>query len=597
MNVSEYIVNFLADIGVKHVFEISGGAAAHMIDAFHDRTDIKYVCAQHEQAAAMMADAYSRLGGNIGVVITTSGPGATNLITGICSSYFDSIPVLYLTGQVTRKAYKGDKKVRQLGFQETDIVEIVKPITKYAAMVMNPLKIKYYLKKAVAIAMHGRKGPVLLDLPEDVTWSEIPDEAELEDWTEPLSMQMVTKDEIYECVKLIEQASRPLIISGGGVRNGGATEQLLRFAELTNIPVALSFAGIDTFPHDNSLYAGVVGATGNRTANFAVANSDLLLVLGARMCLRQVGTSPQLFAREAKKIVVDIDPNELNQVIKADIPISCDVKDFLISINEEIKKVRSNGSYAGVNYSWNQKINGWKERYPFCYLHKEESAKKVNPYLFFKILSEEMANDDVLIFDTGQNLVIGVQTLNVRGEQRVFSSWANTPMGYALPAAIGAAFQRGGKHVLCVMGDGGAQLNIQELQTIVYYNLPVKIFVLNNDCYGMVRQFQDLFFNKRYEGSVRDKGYSHPDFRKVARAYGIKGTLISSNKYLRGKIREVLDCKHAILCQVSLPENMNALPRLARGHPIEDQAPYLPREEWIQNMIVKPYSGWETMKE
>jgi acetolactate synthase-1/2/3 large subunit len=598
MNVSEYIVNFLAEIGVKHVFEITGGAAAHMIDAFHDRTDIKYVCAQHEQAAAMMADAYSRLGGNIGVVMTTSGPGATNLITGICCSYFDSIPVLYLTGQVGRKAYKGDRKVRQLGFQETDIISIVKPITKYAAMVTNPATIKYLLKKAVAIAREGRKGPVLLDIPEDITWLDMPDDVELKDWQESFDLKTPTNSEINECLALIQKASRPLIISGGGVRHAGATEELLRFAELTNIPVAQSYAGIDTFPHNHPLYAGIVGAYGNRTANFAVANCDLLLALGTRMCLRQVGSNPELFAREAKKIVVDIDPNELNQIIKADIPLSCDVKQLLISLNQAVERLRgSSTAYAATNHFWNQKIREWKERYPFCYLHTEPSGKKVNPYLFFKVLSEEMADDDVLVLDTGQNLAIAAQTLNVRKGQRVFSSWANTPMGYALPAAAGAAFQRGKKHVLCAMGDGGIQLNIQELQTIVYYNLPVKIFVLNNDCYGMVRQFQDLYFEKRHEASVKNKGYSHPDFRKVANAYGIKATIISNNESLHAKIREVLDFRNAILCEVPLPEDMAALPRLERGHPIEDQAPYLPRDEWRQNMIVKPYEGWEKVKE
>jgi len=581
MKLSDYVISHLASLGIKHVFLLTGGAATHLVDSFRNVEGIDYICVQHEQAAAMAADAYSRLGGFIGVAITTSGPGATNLLTGTGCSWFDSIPCLYLTGQVNTYEYKDDSKVRQVGFQETDIVSIIKPISKFAHMVTDPKTIRYYLEKAIYVAKSGRPGPVLLDLPMDVQRAEI-EPSELEGFEPEIARGddgLISK--IKDCAELIEHSIRPIIIAGGGVRNAGATEELEELAELAGIPVAATFCGIDSFPHDHPLYVGFMGVYGNRYANFAVANCDLLIGVGSRFDTRQTGTQPKSFAREARKIVVDIDPEELNKRVTADIAICCDAKDFLVLLKNELS-----GRETSDISAWLDKIAEYKAKYPICRPEYYDQPDKVNPYVFMKTLSEEAADDEVIIVDAGQNLMWGIQTLEPRGTQRVFSAGGMSPMGYSLPAAIGAAVCRG-KRAVCTIGDGGMQVNIQELQTIFHYQVPVKIFVMNNHSYGIIKQFQDLYFGSRYEATGR--GYSCPNFVKVAEAYGIKAIAINNHAELQKKIRQVLDYEGPILCDVELKNDTLIIPKLEVNKPIEDQTPYLDREEFLSNMIIKPF--------
>lgn len=586
MKLSDYVINFLASIGVRHVFLITGGAVIHLVDSFRNNKNIDYICVQHEQAAAMAADAYTRVGNSIGVAMATSGPGATNLITGIGCSWFDSIPCLYITGQVNTYESVGKKKVRQVGFQETDIVSISKPLTKFSYKIDDPKKIRYYLEKAVYIATSGRPGPVLLDIPLDVQRAEInPDE--LEGYKkEEISDQQITdvKEKVKECVKLIQESKRPVILAGGGIRNAKATKELKKIAEISGIPVVVTFNGLDSFSHDNELYAGFIGVYGQRDANFTIANSDLLIGIGTRLDSRQTGTKPETFARKAKKIIVDIDPEELNQRVKADIAISCEAKLFLELLIKEGKLIKK--KRVG---EWKKKIKEWRTKYPICKKEYYDLKEKVNPYVFMKTLSEELAKDDIVIVDTGANLMWGIQTLEPKDNQRVFSAGGMSPMGYSFPAAIGASVCFNKKPVICTIGDGGMQINIQELQTVKYYDLPIKVFIINNKSYGIIKQYQELYLDSRYEASDYKKGYSCPDFVKIAEAYGIKTETIKNHSELREKIRKVLDASKAVVCDVEIHPDSRIIPKLEVNNPIEDQKPYLDREEFKKNMIIEPF--------
>ncbi len=587
MKLSDYIIDFLVSIGVKHVFLITGGAASHLVDSFHNRKDIRYICVQHEQAAAMAADAYSRLGDSIGVVITTSGPGATNLLTGTGCSWFDSIPCLYLTGQVNTYEYKGGANVRQVGFQETDIVNVIKPLTKFAHLVNEPHKIRYFLEKAVYIAKSGRPGPVLLDLPMDIQRASI-DPAVLKRFSAKEIDLNIDSDEalrkkIDKCLSLIKSSRRPVIVAGGGIRNARATSELKTFAGSLGFPVVATLCGLDSFDHRNPLYAGFLGVYGQRGANFTVANSDLLIGIGTRFDSRQTGTGPHTFARAAKKIVVDIDREEFNRRVIANIAIASDAKRFLSAINKKIKNLEK----PDVN-NWLRTVGKWKNKYSIHHQGFSRKSRKINPYVFLRKLSEELSDDSIVTLDTGANLIWSAQTLEIKAGQRVFTAGGMSPMGYALPAAIGASVYAPKKPVICIVGDGGMQLNLQELQTISYYKLPVKIFIFNNHSYGMVRQFQDMYFDSRHEATDIGGGYSCPDFIKIGKAFGLNTSSIKGRN-LRDKIKWVLKCKKAVLCNVDIDEEEQIIPKLEVNKPIEDQTPYLTREEFLANMVIEPY--------
>ena len=581
MKVSDYVINYLKDIGVEHVFVLTGGACTHLIDSFRKIDGIDYVCVQHEQAGAMMADAYSRMGG-LGVVITTSGPGATNLLTGTGCSWFDSIPVLYLTGQVNTYEYKGESPVRQVGFQETDIVSIITPLSKYAKMVMDPYEMKYELQKAIHIATTGRPGPVLLDIPLDVQRADIDIDMAINFGAEGHPELDISSSITDACWKLIGESKRPLILAGGGVRNARATEELRLFAEATGIPVVSTFCGIDAFPHRHPLWAGFIGVYGHRSSNFIIANCDLLIGIGSRFDSRQTGTRPRSFAREAKKIVVDIDNNEINKRVIADIGINSDAAFFLnkmmISMDESLV---NKGNYS----DWYSYIRSTREKYPVFDKGYYES-ESLNPYVFMRSLSDLASQDQVFVLDAGANLIFGIQTISVVGGRRLFSAGGMSPMGYSFPAAIGAAVKTG-RDVVCTIGDGGMQINIQELQTIRNYNIPVKIFVLNNMGYGMIKQFQDLYFDSRYEATGR--GYSCPDFKRVAEAYYVPAEQVWRVDQLRETILRALTTKGPYLVEVLIDIDSRISPKLEVDHPIEDSTPYLNRDEFESNMIIAPW--------
>ncbi len=557
MKLSDYMAEFFADYGIEYNYIFTGGAIAHLIDScwkLHNQNPkvLKPICVLHEQAGSMAIDAYTRITDKPGLMMATSGPGATNLLTGIGCSYYDSIPGIYITGQVRTWENKGASKQRQLGFQETDIVSMAKPITKYAVLVEDPRDIKYQLQKAIWMATEGRPGPVLIDLPMDVQWAEIePDQ--LRAFVPPTKKpaKTIELNNVKQVADWMRTAAKPTILCGGGIRNAGAVSELKALAELCNIPVLVSFGGNDAFPHDNPLYAGLIGTMGNKAANETLNDSDLLLVLGSRLSWRQVRSKPEQFASKAKIVHVDIDREELNQRVSASLAFDWDVKEFINLLMQELKskELPDHSHWAKASYQHHQKS-------PFCKPEYYEQEDRVQPYVFMKTLSEMMADDDVLVIDAGQNVMWGMQATEPRAEQRLITAWGHSPMGYSLPAAMGvAAHLKGTPQTLCTIGDGGFQVNVQELQTIKYYNLPVKIFIMNNYCYGAIKDFQDGNLDSRYYATCPEYGYEAPDFLAISDAYKIESCRIASHADLKEKLSYVLQHEGPIICDVNLGED------------------------------------------
>lgn len=563
VRVSDFILNVLVERGVDTVFGITGGFIAPLFEAFHDRKDIRYICTQHEQAAAMAADAYARLKG-FGCAIATSGPGGTNMLTGIACSWFDSIPVLYITGQVP--TYEARKTaVRQRGFQETDIVSIVKPVTKYASQVSNPRNVIYELDRAIWEARSGRPGPVLLDFPMDVLRAEMPDD--------PLRFYPPTKPkpqiarEVSEAARILMEARRPVIVYGQGARH--ARKELLEFIELTDVPCLPSWAALDLIPHDHKLFISQFGIYGSRAGNFTVQNADLILAIGTRLDTRMTGKD---FAPKAKKVVVDLDIDEAMKC-NPDVMVIADTKDFLDAILPTFRDMACFGVGRATPEVWHKQIAAWKAKYPIA-------NEKIRPPEPIRLLMDMLPPDAIVVADAGANLSWVHQLFHARGTQRLFSAYGNSPMGYALPAAIGA-WAATGKAPVCIIGDGGIQMNIQELQTLAHYNIPVKIFVINNHGYGIMKQFQEEIFDSHYEASEEN----NPIFTKVAAAYGITAWQILDQSYADFVILSALKERIPFLVDMDVDPRARIFPKCTFGNPLHNQSPLLPPEEVKANMI------------
>ena len=524
MKVSDYVISFLVSEGVTHIFEVCGGALAHLLDSMYGREDIKAVSMHHEMAAAIAAEGYSRVSENLGVAMATSGPGATNLITGIGSCFFDSIPSLFITGQVNTYEFKYDSSVRQIGFQETDIVNIIKPIVKDAILVDDENKMRYVLEKAVETARGGRPGPVLVDIPLNIQRYDIDPET-IEFYTSNFEdSNSEIDDKISEIKKLIETSSRPVVLVGGGLRLSHAEKELFEFIDKTKIPIVVSLMGLDSFPHDHESFVGMIGTYGNRYANLALSNSDLLIALGTRLDTRQTGTKPETFAREATIIHVDIDPNELNNKIKEDLSINSDLKTFLVKLNEILPEDAEKDIKE-----WKNVMKSFKENYPS---YKKPTNEYLDPNFFMHKLSEFLPEEAIICVDVGQNQMWAAQSLELKASQRFLTEGGMASIGSAFPMGIGASFAKPESIVVVITGDGGFQLNLQELQTVYHHNLPIKIIMLNNYCYGMIKQFQEQYMDSRFQSTVG--GYSAPDFQEVVGAYKIPVIEITKNSELTG---------------------------------------------------------------
>ena len=576
MKVSEYIIDFISRQGVKVIFGYQGGAITRIVDAIGKKEEMCFFSNYQEQGAAFAAEGYARITENIGVAIATSGPGTTNLITGIGSSFFDSVPVIYITGQVNSKEYKKSAAVRQVGFQETDIVSIVKPITKYARTIWQKEKILYYLQKAMYLAKEGRPGPVLLDIPMDVQNAEVNPSLlesyyESKEYKEKLinNKPVIDKKCVEEVARRLQMAKRPVILVGGGIRQAKAIGQLQEFVERTHIPVVSTLMGLDSLSHEQKEYVGFMGAYGVRYANLTVANADFILVLGARLTGRQISTKPESFARAATIIHVDIDENELGRAIEKSIQIHGDLKDFLEKLNKQIKV-----EHVALDLTaWQMKIESYKQKYV-----QNQFVNKV-----IQSIGSMLQEDAIICTDVVQNQIWTAQSMTINEKRRLLTSGGMGAMGFALPSAIGAWTGASERQVCVIAGDGGMQMNIQELQAVIREQIPLKIFVLNNRCLGMIRQFQEMYFESRYEGTM--KGYSTPDFVALGNAYGITSMKIKSQKELLNIAPYLKDNKPYIF-EVVLPEVTYVTPKLGMGRPIEDQEPLLTREELQEAMLI-----------
>ena len=586
MKLSDYIVEFLKENGVTTIFGYQGGAITHLVDSIYRAKKIQFISNYHEQASAFAAEGYSRVSRNIGVCTATSGPGATNLITGIGSAFFDSIPCLYLTGQVNTYEYKRSNDIRQEGFQETDIVSIIKPITKYAVMIIDPKRIKYFLEKAFYLAKSGRPGPVLLDLPMNVQRAEInPSELvgfyESEEYKLEIS-EKVNLEDVNSLIELIKKSERPIILAGGGIRLAKAEKNLEKFIDITGIPVVSTLMGIDSINHENKCYVGYMGAYGTRYSNLAVANCDLLIVLGSRLTARQTSSMTDSFAREAKIVHVDIDKNELNIKVKEDLSIECDLVLFINALNKELRNHPCKFDFS----SWIDRITIYKTKYPS---HTDQNnINEIDPNAFMNKISKMLHPNSVVSLDIGQNQIWASQSLKLKKSQRLLNAGGMGPMGFGLPAAIGAWYARPDYKIVVITGDGGIQVNIQELQTIAREQMPIKIIIMNNNALGMIRHFQEMYFESNYYGTI--EGYSVPNFMKISEAYGIKSFKISDESQMNG-LKERLNDDESYLIEVELKGITYVIPKLGMGRPIEDQEPLISREELKENMIIDIYKS------
>ena len=589
MTVAEYVLKFLISKKVSDVFLITGGAISFIVDEFSRNKKIKYKCVAHEQAAAMMADAYSRVGKGIGATMVTSGPGAQNLVTGIACSWFDSIPAIHISGQVNSfelsSSHTSTKKVRQVGFQETDFVSIVKPITKFAYQLKSPNEIKYVLDKAFYLANEGRPGPVLIDIPMDFQRSKI-NLKKLKSFKQPKKKTNKKKNifnYIYKIKNLLNKSARPILIVGGGIRISNSINELEKFLKNIDIPIVTTWSGLDTVDYYNKNYIGCIGVYGSRAANFAVQNSDLVLNFGSRLDTRITGGKPETFARLAKIVSIDIDKYELNKKrgLDANLKINEDLNKFLSTFNSSLKKFKFSASN-----NWKSICKKWKFKYPNVKSFYAKQKKFVNPYYFIDRLSKKLNKRDIIITDDGGHLTWTIQAFKVKKGQRVFSAFGNSPMGYAFPASIGASIANKKKRIICIDGDGSIQINIQELQTMVINKLPIKLFIINNNGYGIIKQFQELYLKKRYEASIPSKGVTNPDFKKISNAYGINYSEIKNNKKIDKILAKVLNSKKPEFINVIISPNQKIIPKLQFGNPIEDLSPLLPRSEFKKNMII-----------
>jgi acetolactate synthase-1/2/3 large subunit len=595
MKLSAYVAGFLRNQGVRHVFVLQGGAVAHLIDAIGDHLDLEYVCPGHEQAAAMAADGYARVTGGLGCAMATTGPGVINMMTGIASLYYDSVPAIFIAGQVsTFRLGTNTPGVRQLGFQEAPHVEMLRPITKYAVLVDDPSRIRFELEKAVWLARNGRPGPVFVDICDDVQRADI-DPDRLESFVPPAPVHnpapagdMARIDAAVDTIlELLAAARRPVLILGAAVHLSGSDERALRLVERLGIPVALTWAVADLIPWSNPLNTGGFGVSATRRGNFAVQNADFILSLGSRLDTHATGSPIATFAREARKVIVDIDAAELDkfaaQGMPVDVPLRADLRDVLAAFER-----RWNTIEVGDIAAWKQRIAGWRDAFPVCRPEFRDQQGSVNPYVFLDTLSDETAEGDIIIPDTGANLVQTFQGYRVKAGQKIFSAFNNTPMGYSLSASIGACFANDRKPVICITGDGGLQLNMQELGTVVRYNLPIRIFLFNNHGYGIIQQTQEDWLGGRFHASRAETGLMDPDYVAIARAFGMSALSIAGHAGLRRGIRTVLDHPGPILCNLELSPGQRIVPMLKAGRPIEDPQPLLDRAEFLANMIVEP---------
>ncbi len=595
IKVSDYIANFFAEAGLKHVFMLTGGGAMHLNNSLGKHPKLEVIYNHHEQASAMAAESYARLCGKPALLNVTTGPGGINTLNGVFGAWTDSIPMIVISGQVrydTTISYTGTN-IRQLGDQEVDIIRMISGITKYAKMITNAQEIKYHLEKALYLASHGRPGPVWLDIPMNIQGSMV-DEKTLftfEAKKEIPAIPTISDDTIQEVIAHLKAAQRPVILNGTGVRISGAHQEFLKLVEHLKIPVITAFNAHDVLPNTHPYYCGKASTIGDRAGNFAIQNSDLVLVLGCRLNIRQISYNYAAFARAAYKIMVDIDELELTKLtLKIDKPIHGDLLDFTQKMNHALEK-----QTLPSKTDWLEWCQIRKQKYPVVLEEYWKLEHLVNPYCLMKALSDQLPEDQIIVTGDGTACVVGFQTIEIKKGQRLFSNSGAASMGYDIPAAIGACIAAGRKKIICLAGDGSIQQNIQELAVIHYLKLPIKIILLNNNGYHSIRQTQQNFFGEPMVGVGPESGLGFPDMSKITPAYGLRYLKCDRHADLATTLKQALTDDDPVICEIMLDLKQQFAPksaskRLADGRmvtrPLEDMAPFLSKEELADNMLI-----------
>jgi len=579
MKASDYIANILA----RHTSIIFGGQGSsviHLIDSIRKNKKLQFIPGQSEQGSSLAADAYYRTSGKIGVTLGTCGPGILNFLQGMACSYFDSIPSLYIAGAPVISHLRKNMSVRQIGFQEMEVQNLVKPITKYSSSILKVEDLDYEFEKAIDIAFDKRMGPVLLELPDDIQRSLMP--KKIKKYFFKKKTKIVKKNlKISKSLSLIKNSKRPLILIGSGVKLSNSGQLIKKLIKKNKIPYSCSWGAADMFMTGEKLNAGSIGVAATRNGNFVLQKADLLLCLGVRFSTQIVGGDPNKFAPNAKKILVDIDKDEFksHRIPKIDLKIHANVKDYLIELNKKklnIDKIKI--------LDWSNKISNLKKQFPILSKKNLKNKKYVDPYYFFNQLSYFIKKDSVLIPDASANLIWAFQAFKLLKNINIFTAFNHSPMGYSLAASVGAYFGDKKKLITATIGDGSVPMNVQELETIKNYNVNVKIFVLNNNGYALIKQTQETWLNANYSGVDKQSGLSLPDNCKVANSYGIKSITINSHNELDQKLKKIYKTKGPILVDVRIDPKSRVAPKIAFGKPLHDMSPSLP-EKLIKSIL------------
>ena len=593
MKVADYVINYLSDIGIKDVFIVYGAANGDLIDAFTRNDKIRYVATMHEQGGGFAAEGYAKVKGDLGVAIATSGPGGMNFVTSMGNCFYDSIPCLFITGQINSNFMRPDESIRQIGFQETDIVNICKPVTKYAKLVEKPEDIKYELEKAIHEAKSGRPGPVLLDIPINVQKQQIEPE-KLIGFEEDKGFGYhhgVIRHQVRQYIEDLMNSERPCLMIGGGVRLSGAIDELLELGRELKIPMFPTWNALDVVCDDYPYFGGRIGTYGGKGRNFGIQNTDLLLAIGSRIPGRITGGNIHSFARGAKKYMVDVDEAGLQpklQQVPFDVNIYSDAKVFIQMLIGELKAYPNRPDFS----SWVFKVMRWKTDYDPVTKDMFKPTKYVHPYAFTRILSEEMKSNDIFCGDCGGNIVVTNHSFETKTGQRYFTNNGNSPMGFSFAGGLGAALAADdNQNVVCVIGDGGFNMNIQELQTLLNYNVPLKTIIMNNHIYGITKAFQETNFEGRAE-ACGPVGYNPPNFKDIVEAYKIPTMVVDDGTdydKVREQIKEFLNNEGPIVMDLNCHEYHSYNPKVIGWEtPIEDMYPYLDEDEFKSNMIIEP---------
>ena len=589
MRLADFVIKFLEEKKIDTVFTVSGGGSIFLCDALYKSKKLKYIACHHEQAVSYAAESYSRARNKPGAAIVTTGPGGTNCASGVACCWIDSIPTIFISGQVFLNQTIGNSGLRQVGVQEFDIVNMIKSSTKYAVTIKNPNEIKYHLEKAYHICTEGRPGPVWINIPANIQNAEI-DLKKLINYKPSVKNKkdLILDNKIKKIAKLFLKYNRPMLHIGHGVKISKGQKYLRKIVDKYKIPFALTWNASDLIETSHPSYIGRPGAFAERGSNFIVQNCDLYISVGTRLPFMVTGYNSKDFARRAKKIMVDIDKIEVNRSnVTLDEKINCDASYFLKTL------LRYLPSKINLSDNWLKYCKNIRRKYPIV-LEKFISQKKyVNSYYFIDILSDVLNNQDIIVTDMGLSFVGTHQAFKIKKGQKLYTNSGHAPMGWGLPAAVGACYASKKHRVICITGEGGLQMNIQELATVMHNKLPIKIFIYNNGGYLTIKQTQQLGFNGRIMGSNSKSGISFPNYKKIAQSYKIKYTKISNNKNLMSKIKKVLLGNKPIICELMLDHEQEQMPkainkRMPNGKSVptkfEDMYPFLTSEEIQENM-------------